>query len=156
MLYELRQRGITAKVLEAGTDVGGTCYWNRYPGARNDSESWVYCFSFSRELEQDWDWAERYPAQPEVLRYLRHVTDRFDLGKDIQFGTRVKSAIYDETTNSWNVTTEAGDTFTSTYLITASGVLSLPVDPPFAGAGHVRGRVVPHRSMAQGRRRLRG
>ena len=133
MLYELRERGITAKVLEAGTDVGGTWYWNRYPGARTDSESWVYCFSFSRELEQDWDWAERYPAQPEVLRYLRHVTERFDLGKDIQFGTRVKSAAYDETTNAWTITTEAGETFTSTYLIAATGVLSLPVDPPFAG-----------------------
>jgi cation diffusion facilitator CzcD-associated flavoprotein CzcO len=133
MLYDLRERGITAKVLEAGTDVGGTWYWNRYPGARTDSESWVYCFSFSRELEQDWDWAERYPAQPEVLRYLQHVTDRFDLRKDMQFNTRVRSAIYDETTNAWTVTTEAGETFTSTYLITATGVLSLPVDPPFAG-----------------------
>ncbi len=101
MLYELRQLGVSAMAIEAASDVGGTWYWNRYPGARTDSESWVYCYSFSRELEQDWDWAERYPSQPEVLRYLQHVTERFDLRRDIQFDTRVQSAIYDEAANKW-------------------------------------------------------
>src|SRR5215211_5361488 len=110
MLYELRRLGVTAKVIEAGADVGGTWFWNRYPGARTDSESWVYCYSFSRELQQEWDWAERYPSQPEVLSYLRHVADRFDLRDDIQFDTRVESATYDENTNTWVVTTDHGET----------------------------------------------
>src|SRR5947207_2431269 len=105
MLHELRQLGITAKVIEAGADVGGTWYWNRYPGARTDSESWVYCYSFSRELERQWDWAERYPSQPQVLKYLQHVADRFDLRRDLQFDTRVESATYDEAANKRIVTT---------------------------------------------------
>jgi cation diffusion facilitator CzcD-associated flavoprotein CzcO len=133
MLYELRQLGITARVIEAGTDVGGTWFWNRYPGARTDSESWVYCFSFSRELEQEWDWAERYPSQPEVLKYLQHVADRFHLREDIQFDTRVQSAVYDEGVNKWVVTTDRGERFTGTYFIPATGPLSRPLDPPFEG-----------------------
>jgi cation diffusion facilitator CzcD-associated flavoprotein CzcO len=133
MLYELRQLGVTAKVIEAGADVGGTWFWNRYPGARTDSESWVYCYSFSRELERDWNWAERYPAQPEVLRYLQHVADRFDLRRDIQFDTRVESAVYDEAANLWVITTDGGETFTCKYFIPATGPLSRPIDPPFEG-----------------------
>jgi len=133
MLYELRRLGMTATVLEAGTDVGGTWYWNRYPGARTDSESWVYCFSFSDELQQDWDWAERYPAQPEVLRYLQHVTDRFDLRKDIEFGTRVRAARFDDVADRWHVTTEDGRVRRAKYFIPATGPLSLPLDPPYPG-----------------------
>jgi cation diffusion facilitator CzcD-associated flavoprotein CzcO len=133
MLFELRQLGISAKVIEAASDVGGTWFWNRYPGARTDSESWVYCYSFSRELEQEWNWAERYPSQPEVLRYLQHVTDRFDLRKDIHFETRVQSAVYDEATSRWTVTTDRGDTSTCTFFISATGPLSRPLDPPFEG-----------------------
>lgn len=133
MLYELRQLGVSAKVIEAGSDVGGTWYWNRYPGARTDSESWVYCYSFSRELEQEWDWEERYPSQPEVLKYLQHVTARFDLRRDIQFDTRVRSATYDEGANKWVVSTDQGQTFTCTFFIPATGPLSRPLDPPFEG-----------------------
>jgi len=92
-LYKLREQGLTAKVFEAGDGVGGTWYWNRYPGARCDVESLEYSYSFSEELEQEWQWTERYPRQPEIMKYLNHVTDRFDLRKDIQFETRVTSAV---------------------------------------------------------------
>ena len=139
MLYELRQLGISSKVIDAASDVGGTWFWNRYPGARTDSESWVYCYSFSRELEQEWDWAERYPSQPEVLSYLQHVADRFDLRKDIEFDTRVESAVYDEDTNLWTITTDRGDTSTCTFFISATGPLSRPLDPPFPGLDSFEG-----------------
>jgi cyclohexanone monooxygenase len=114
MLYELRELGLSVKVLEAGSDVGGTWYWNRYPGARTDSESWIYIMNFSEELKAEWDWSERFPTQPEVLRYLGHVADRFDMRRDIQFNTRVGSAVYDEPANRWTVTTEGGESFTCT------------------------------------------
>jgi cation diffusion facilitator CzcD-associated flavoprotein CzcO len=133
VLHELRQLGLTVKVFEAASDVGGTWYWNRYPGARTDSESWVYAYSFSKELQDDWNWTERFPAQPETLAYLRHVVDRFDMRKHIQFDTRVESAVYDEPSNAWRVTTDQAETFTCKYLITAVGVLSLPYTPPFPG-----------------------
>lgn len=96
MLHEARQLGLSAKVIEAATDVGGTWYFNRYPGARTDSESWVYAYSFSKELQDTWNWSERYPAQTEALAYLKHVADRFDMRKDITFRTRVQSAEFDE------------------------------------------------------------
>ena len=92
-LYRLRERGLTARVIEAGSDVGGTRYWNRYPGARCDVESLQYSYSFSPELEQEWTWSERYGGQPEILRYIQHVAERFDLRRDIRFDTRVVSAI---------------------------------------------------------------
>jgi cation diffusion facilitator CzcD-associated flavoprotein CzcO len=133
MLYELRRLGLSTLVIEEGSDVGGTWYWNRYPGARTDSEAWAYCFSFSDELAEEWNWSERYPAQPEVLSYLRHVAERFDLKRDIRFGIRVRSAVHDETTNKWVVTTDAGETLTATFFIPATGPLSKPVDPPFQG-----------------------
>jgi len=133
MLHELRQLGLSVKVIEAASDVGGTWYWNRYPGARTDSESWVYAYSFSKELQDDWDWTERFPSQPEALAYLQHVADRFDMYKDIQFDTRVQSAVYDESSNAWTVTTDQGQTYTCTYFITAAGVLSLPYKPSFPG-----------------------
>ena len=95
-LYRLRELGMNVRVFEAGTNVGGTWYWNRYPGARFDSESYSYGYSFSKELQDDWDWTERFPSQPEALAYLQHVADRFDMRQDIQFDTRVQSAVYDE------------------------------------------------------------
>lgn len=95
MLHHLRRLGLTARIFEAASGVGGTWYWNRYPGARCDSESWVYCYSFSKELLQEWTWSERYPAQPEIERYLNYVADRFDLRRDIQFNTRVTAATFD-------------------------------------------------------------
>ena len=127
-LYQLlclRDRlGLSVQVLEAGAGVGGTWYWNRYPGARCDSESHSYCYSFSEELSREWVWSERYPGPPEILRYLNHVADRFDLKPDIRFDTRVRAAHYDEKANRWRVTTEAGDTYTAQFLITAVGCLS--------------------------------
>ncbi|WP_241010610.1 flavin-containing monooxygenase [Mycobacterium camsae] len=146
MLWELRQLGLSARVIEAAPDVGGTWYWNRYPGARTDSQSWVYAFSFSKELQDEWDWQERYPTQAEALAYLQYVADRFVMRRDIQFQTRVESAVYDETDQRWTVTTDQGDTYTCKYLVAATGVLSLPYTPPFpgidtfAGESYVTGR----------------
>ena len=105
MLVRLRQLGLSARVIEAGDNVGGTWYWNRYPGARCDVESMQYSYSFSEELQQEWQWSERYPQQAEILRYINHVADRFDLRTDIQFHTRVVSATFDEDSQHWLVRT---------------------------------------------------
>jgi cation diffusion facilitator CzcD-associated flavoprotein CzcO len=140
-LYSLRDRlGLAAQVLEAGDGVGGTWYWNRYPGARCDSESYSYSFSFSDELQQEWDWTERYPEQPEIMRYLNHVADRFDLRRDIRFGTRVTGARYDEAANRWRVTTEQGEELTAKFLITAVGCLSSANVPNIPGLDDFAGR----------------
>ena len=140
LLRDRQKRNVL--VLEAGSGVGGTWYWNRYPGARCDSESWSYCFSFDDSLVQEWQWTERYPRQPEILRYLNHVADRFDLRRDIRFDTRVTAAWFDETTNLWTVTTEAGETFRARFLITAVGCLSAANIPKIPGLGDFRGRWV--------------
>ena len=107
-LYRLRELGMRVRVLEAGTGVGGTWYWNRYPGARFDSESYSYSYSFSQELLEEWNWSEHFAPQPETLRYLNHVADKFDLRRDIQFRSRVAAAHYQEATRSWDVTLEDG------------------------------------------------
>jgi cation diffusion facilitator CzcD-associated flavoprotein CzcO len=136
-LYQLlclRDRlGLSVQVLEAGGGVGGTWYWNRYPGARCDSESHSYCYSFSEELSREWEWSERYPGPPEILRYLNYVADRFDLKRDIRFNTKVMSAHYDEPANLWRVTTEAGESLTAQFLITAVGCLSSANIPNIPG-----------------------
>ncbi|WP_244461507.1 NAD(P)/FAD-dependent oxidoreductase [Rhodococcus sp. ZPP] len=139
MLHELRQLGLSVKVIEAAPEVGGTWFWNRYPGARTDSESWVYAYSFSKELQDEWDWSERFATQPEALAYLKYVADRFDMRKDILFNTRVNSAIYDEQSNEWTITTEQGGTYTCKYFIPASGLLSLPYKPDFKGLNNFQG-----------------
>ncbi len=141
MLLELRRLGLSAVGIEAGTDVGGTWYWNRYPGARTDSESWSYCFSTFPELLEEWTWKERYPKQSEVLDYQRYVAEKFDLRKDIRFRTRVASAAYDATTNTWTVHTDTGDTLRCTYLITGLGHLSVPHKPNFPGIEEFTGEV---------------
>jgi cation diffusion facilitator CzcD-associated flavoprotein CzcO len=133
MLWELRKRGLSAKVLEAGSNVGGTWYWNRYPGARTDSDAAVYCFWFDKELHEDWDWPERFPTQAEMEKYFQHVVDRYDMRKDIQFNTLVDSAVYDEDSNVWTVGTDSNETFTCTYLVCATGLLHISKDPPFPG-----------------------
>lgn len=133
MLHHLRRLGLTARIFEAASGVGGTWYWNRYPGARCDSESWVYCYSFSKELLQEWTWSERYPAQPEIERYLNYVADRFDLRRDIQFNTRVTAATFDEPSGRWRITTDRGDEVWATYFITAVGCLSADNLPKFKG-----------------------
>jgi len=140
-LHSLRDRlGLTVQVLEAGDGVGGTWYWNRYPGARCDSESYSYSFSFSDELQQEWEWTERYPEQPEIMRYLNHVADRFDLRRDIRFGTRVTAARYDEAANRWRVTTAQGERLTAKFLITAVGCLSAANVPNIPGLECFAGR----------------
>ena len=140
-LHALRDRlGLAVRVLEAGDGVGGTWYWNRYPGARCDSESHSYCYTFSDALLQDWQWSERYPEQPEVMRYLNHVADRFDLKRDISFGTRVTAARYDAAANRWHVTTEAGETLSAQFLITAVGCLSTANLPAIPGLENFAGR----------------
>ena len=139
-LHALREKlGLKVRVLEAGAGVGGTWYWNRYPGARCDSESHGYCYSFSKALMQEWEWSERYPGQAEILRYLNHVADRFDLKRDIQFDTRVVSAQYDDAVNLWRVKTAAGGEYAATYLITAVGCLSTANVPKFPGLDSFKG-----------------
>src|ERR1700750_392652 len=108
MLYRLRELGMTAWVFEAGTNVGGTWYWNRYPGARFDSESWTYGYSFSKELMQEWDWKEHFSPQPDTLEYLNYVADKFDLRRDIQFRSRVSAAHYREERRVWDIALEDG------------------------------------------------
>jgi cyclohexanone monooxygenase len=139
MLYRLRELGLSARVYEAGEGVGGTWYWNRYPGARCDSPSVHYSYSFSPELEQEWEWTEKYPRQPEILRYLNHVADRFELRRDIQLNTRVQSAAYDEKSNLWTITTSSGDVVSAKYCISAVGCLSAPNTPKFKGVDSFKG-----------------
>src|ERR1700729_3103879 len=127
MLHRLRRLGFSVRVYEQGGDVGGTWYWNRYPGARCDVESMQYSYSFSEELQQEWDWSERYAPQPEIFKYANHVADRFSLRPDIVFNARVDQAEFDESNNIWSVTTSQGDetrTVTATYVILATGCLS--------------------------------
>ena len=143
-LYQLlclRDRlGLSVKVLEAAPDIGGTWYWNRYPGARCDSESHSYCYFFSKELLEEWTWSERYPGPPEILRYLNHVADKFDLRRDIRFNVRVTAAHYDDKANLWDVVTESGERYQARYLVTAVGCLSAANVPRIPGlesfAGH--------------------
>ncbi len=139
-LYCLRERlGMSVLVLEAADGVGGTWYWNRYPGARCDSESHGYCYTFSDDLVREWEWSERYPGQPEVLRYLNHVADRFDLRRDIRLDCRVKSARFDEVENLWRVETDAGERYAARFLITAVGCLSSANIPDIPGLDGFKG-----------------
>ena len=138
-LYRLRQLGLSIRIFEEGGGVGGTWYWNRYPGCRFDSESYTYGFSFSQELLQEWDWKEYYSGQPENERYLNYVADKFDLRRDIQFNSRVASAIYDKRENLWQVQTEDGRQARAQFFITAVGPLSARYIPDFAGLENFEG-----------------
>ena len=140
MLHRLRGLGLSARCFEAGTGVGGTWYWNRYPGARCDVESLQYSFSFSEELQQEWHWTERYASQPEILRYLDHVADRFDLRRLIQFGTRVTTAEYDEGAGRWRVATDQGEHVAARFCIMATGALSAARKPEMPGLDSFGGR----------------
>ena len=139
-LYRLRQLGMKVRVFETGTGVGGTWYWNRYPGARFDSESWSYCYSFSEELLQEWSWSEHFAAQPETLRYLNHVADKFDLRRDIQFSSRVAAADFDDTRQHWDVRLDDGTHHTARFVITAVGPLSADVMPRIPGVESYQGQ----------------
>ena len=133
MCHRLREAGKTVRIYEAGDDVGGTWYWNRYPGARCDAESLVYSFSFSPELDAEWEWSERYSTQPEILRYLGHVADRFDLRRHIRFERRVETAHYDDASATWRVTTDGGDVAIAPIVVMATGCLSVPLVPEIDG-----------------------
>jgi len=138
-LYRLRESGFRVAVLERGTGVGGTWYWNRYPGARFDSESYSYAYSFSEELLEEWNWSEHFASQPEILRYLEHVANKFDLLKDIQFSSEVTTASFDESRSCWIIELDSGLTYTTRLLVTALGVLSEPTYPNIQGVGIFKG-----------------
>src|SRR5256712_6853166 len=140
MLHRLRRIGLSARVYEAGRGVGGTWYWNRYPGARCDVESMDYSYSFSEELQQEWRWTERYASQPEILRYINHVADRFDLRRDIQLETRVTAAVFDEATNRWAVEPDPGHRVSARFCIMATRCLSDPPVPDIKGRETFEGR----------------
>ena len=132
-LYRLRELGMKVRVFEAGSDVGGTWYWNRYPGARFDSESWSYGFSFSEELLQEWEWPEHFSAQPDTLRYLNYVADKFNLRREMRFNSKVTAAQFNDDTNMWTVTTETGEQETAQLLIMGLGPLSAYTLPNIPG-----------------------
>ena len=138
-IYKFREMGLRIQGFEAGGDVGGVWYWNRYPGARVDLPSIDYSFSFSPEIEQEWTWSEQFADQPELLRYINFVADRLDLRKDFQFNTRVTSAVWNELRQLWEVTTDRGDTYEATYCIMATGPLSIPKDPEIPGIARYEG-----------------
>jgi len=139
-LYRMRELGLRVRVFETGTNIGGTWYWNRYPGARFDSESYSYGYSFSKELLEEWEWSEHFAGQPETLRYLNHVADKFDLRRDIQFCSRVTAAVFDEEARSWTVTLEDESTYHTRFLITAIGPLSTPTLPRIEGRDSFQGQ----------------
>jgi cyclohexanone monooxygenase len=141
MLHRLRQQGMEVRVFEAGDDVGGTWYWNRYPGARCDIESMEYSYQFDEELQQEWEWSERYAPQPEILDYARHVADRFQLREDIQFNTRVSAMQYDEAKACWLVTTDDGEQQLANFVVAATGCLSVPITPEIPGQDSFKGEV---------------
>ncbi len=141
MLHRLRGLGFSARVFEAGDGVGGTWYWNRYPGARCDVESMQYSFSFSEELDQEWNWSEKYAPQPEILAYANHIADRFDLRRHIVFSTRVVAATFDGEASCWHIETDRGDRVSARFCIMAVGCLSAPNRPAFRGLGDFRGPV---------------
>jgi cyclohexanone monooxygenase len=140
MLHLLRGMGLSVRVIEAGSNVGGTWFWNCYPGARCDVESMSYCYTFDTQLQQEWQWTERFPSQPEILRYLNHVADRLDLRRDLQFETRVTAASFDEASGRWHVSTDRGESLSARYCIMATGCLSTARVPEFKGRDSFKGR----------------
>lgn len=156
MLYRLRQQGLHAQVVEAAENVGGTWYWNAYPGARCDVESMDYCYSFSNELEQQWTWTERFASQPEILRYIEHVADRFDLRKNIEFNTPVVTAHWDESAELWTLTSASGRRFVSRFAIFATGSLSAPIAPAIPDADRFAGTLLMTQAWPRGGVDLRG
>ena len=144
----LADLGVDATVLDAAGGLGGTWYWNRYPGARFDSESYTYGFSFSKELLNEWHWKERFSGQPENLRYLNYVADKFDLRKYMQFNCKVESAHCDEANDLWRLKMADGRELTSRFVVMAVGLLSIPTPPRLEGHRKVQGPLVPHVPLA--------
>ncbi len=141
-LHQLREMGMDVHGVEAGSDLGGTWYWNRYPGAKFDSESYIYQYLFDEKLYKDWTWSERFPAQPEIERWMHYVADRLDLRKDFTFSARVTKADFNEDTGRWNVATDTGETYDTQFLIGCTGMLSAPLTDRFKGQNSFRGEIV--------------
>ncbi len=140
LLHRMRQAGLSARVYEAADGVGGTWYWNRYPGARCDVESMQYSFGWDEDLQQTWKWSERFAGQPELLRYANHIADRYDLRRDITFKTRIEASTFDEATGTWTARTEHGDSIAARYVVMATGCLSTARIPDFPGLQGFKGR----------------
>lgn len=141
MLVELKNRGYSARLIDAGEEVGGTWYWNTYPGARTDSQAWVYSFN-DEKLREQWEWKERYATQSQVFEYLNLVVDRFDLKDDLQLGTTVTAAHYNDEDSSWQIQTDKEETLTTKYFFSAAGQLSMPYIPHFEGIENFAGEVI--------------
>ena len=141
LLHRLRGSGFKVRIVDRASDVGGTWFWNRYPGARCDVESMQYAYSFSPELEQEWVWSEKYATQPEILRYARHVAERFDLRRDIEFDTTVESAVFDESNHQWRIDTSEGRTISANFCVMATGCLSPTNTPHFEGLDSFKGTI---------------
>jgi acetone monooxygenase len=140
-LHQLREQGLRVKAYDAGDDVGGTWFWNRYPGARFDSEAYIYQYLFSEELYKEWSWSRKFPGQPEIERWMHYVTDKLDLRRDIQFSTRVTSAVFDEDRNRWTVRTDRGDVIDTQFFVTCAGMLSAPIEKLFEGQDTFQGPI---------------
>ena len=140
-LYLLRNQGLTVKAFDAASDAGGTWYWNRYPGARFDSEAYIYQYLFSEDLYKGWSWSEKFPGQPEIERWMHYVADKLDLRRDIQFNTAIKSAHFNEATGRWTITTDNGQVIDAQYLVTCCGMLSAPLSSMFPGQETFKGRL---------------
>ena len=149
-LYRLREAGMSVKCIDAAPDIGGTWHWNCYPGARLDSPSYTYQYWFSDELLNEWEWSERFPAQPEIKRYLKFAADKFDLYPDIQLETRIKSAVWDTESSTWLITSEAGEQWQTRFFISCMGMLSAPNAPKFPGAENFKGTVLHTARWPQG------
>ena len=140
-LHQLRDMGLKCRAFDTAKDVGGTWYWNRYPGAKFDSESYIYQYLFSEELYKNWTWSERFPGQPEIERWMHYIADALDLRRDIQFSTTIQQAAYDEATRRWTVRTDSGEIFDTQFLITCCGMLSAPMSELFPGQDTFKGRI---------------
>jgi cation diffusion facilitator CzcD-associated flavoprotein CzcO len=140
-IHQLREQGLNIRAFDTAADVGGTWYWNRYPGARFDSESHVYQYLFSEELYKDWSWSERFPGQPEIERWMHYITDHLDVRRSIQFNTTIQSAHFNEAAERWTITTDSGETVDTQYLITCCGMLSAPLDALFPGQETFKGDI---------------
>ncbi|HEX2401533.1 MAG TPA: NAD(P)/FAD-dependent oxidoreductase, partial [Mycobacterium sp.] len=141
LVYRLSRAGYRLRVFEAGDDLGGTWYWNRYPGARVDVPSIDYMYSFDPDWQRDWQWSEKYATQPEILRYLNHVADKHDLRRHITFSTRVQRAWWDDDASLWHVRTDAGDEITCRFVVMATGCLSMPKQAEIDGLERFAGEV---------------